>query len=72
MIRSALNTLDANSEYTAMIGDRMDTDIVAELEAGLETILVLSGLTGQTDAERHPYLPSRIVRSVADLIDELG
>jgi hypothetical protein len=33
---------------------------------------VLSGLTGQTDAERHPYLPSRIVRSVADLIDELG
>lgn len=33
---------------------------------------MLSGLTGQTDAERHPYLPSRIVRSVADLIDELG
>ena len=55
-----------------MIGDRMDTDIVAGLEAGLETILVLSGLTGQTDAERHPYLPSRIVQSVADLIDELG
>ena len=72
MIRSALNVLEANSEYTAMIGDRMDTDIVAGLEAGLETILVLSGLTGQTDAERHPYLPSRIVRSVADLIDELG
>jgi NagD protein len=72
MIRSALNALEANSEYTAMIGDRMDTDIVAGLEAGLETILVLSGLTGQTDAERHPYLPSRIVQSVADLIDELG
>ncbi|MGH8575215.1 MAG: HAD hydrolase-like protein, partial [Gammaproteobacteria bacterium] len=68
MIRSVLNALEANSEYTAMIGDRMNTDIVA----GLETTHVLSGLTGSTDAERHPYLPSRVVRSVADLIDELG
>jgi NagD protein len=72
MIRSALSALEADSEYTAMIGDRMDTDIVAGLEAGLETILVLSGLTGQSDAERHPYRPARIVQSVADLIDELG
>jgi NagD protein len=55
-----------------MIGDRMDTDIVAGLEAGMETILVLSGVTTREEAERFPYRPSRIVDSVADLIDDLG
>jgi NagD protein len=70
MMRSALNALDAHSESTAMIGDRMDTDIVAGLEAGLETILVLSGVTSRANAERHPYRASRIVESVADLVDE--
>src|SRR6204780_5429206 len=72
MRRSALNAIDAHSETTAMIGDRMDTDIVSGLEAGLETILVLSGLTTRDDAERHPYRASRIVDSVADLLDALG
>jgi NagD protein len=69
MMRSALNAIDAHSEDTAMIGDRMDTDIVAGLEAGLEAILVLTGVTSPQEAERHPYRPSRIVDSVADLID---
>lgn len=72
MMRSALNAIDAHSESTAMIGDRMDTDIVAGLEAGMETILVLTGVTGRQEAERHPYRASRIVDSVADLIDALG
>jgi NagD protein len=71
MMRSALNAIGAHSETTAMIGDRMDTDIVAGLEAGMETILVLSGVTSAVEAERFPYRPSRIVDSVADLIDEL-
>ncbi len=71
MMRSALNALNAHSETTAMIGDRMDTDIVAGLEAGLETILVLSGVTAADETERFPYRPSRIVDSVADLIDDL-
>ncbi|HEV2815344.1 MAG TPA: HAD-IIA family hydrolase [Solirubrobacteraceae bacterium] len=71
MIRSALNALDAHSESTAMIGDRMDTDIVAGLEAGLETILVLTGVTARDQTERFPYRPSRIVESVGDLVDEL-
>jgi 5'-nucleotidase len=72
MMRTALNTLDAHSESTAMIGDRMDTDVVSGLEAGLRTILVLSGVTTRGEAERFPYRASRIVDSVADIVDELG
>jgi NagD protein len=72
MMRSALNAIDAHSETTAMVGDRMDTDVVAGIEAGLETILVLTGVTLRSDVERHPYRPSRVVDSIADLIDELG
>jgi NagD protein len=72
MMRSALNAIDAHSETAAMIGDRMDTDIVSGLEAGMETVLVLTGVTAREDAERHPYRASRIVDSVADLLDTLG
>jgi NagD protein len=72
MMRSALNTIDAHSEHTAMIGDRMDTDVVAGLEAGLQTILVLTGVSTRELAERYPYRPSRIVDSVADLVSGLS
>jgi NagD protein len=72
MMRSALNAIDAHSETAAMVGDRMDTDVVCGLEAGLEAILVLTGVTTREDAERYPYRPARIVDSIADLIDELG
>ena len=71
MMRSALNAIDAHSETTAMIGDRMDTDIVAGLEAGLETILVRTGVTQVGEEDRYSYRPSRIVESVAELITEL-
>jgi NagD protein len=72
MMRSALNAIDAHSETTAMVGDRMDTDVVSGLEAGLETILVLTGVTSREEAERFPYRASRIVDSVAALVDEVG
>jgi NagD protein len=72
MMRSALNALAAHSETAAMVGDRMDTDVVAGLEAGMEAILVLTGISTREAAEHFPYRPSRIVDSVADLIDELG
>jgi len=72
MMREALNSLGAHSETTVMIGDRMDTDIVAGIEAGLSTILVLSGVTSESDIDRFPYRPGRIVDSVADLVDEVA
>jgi NagD protein len=68
MMRSALNAIDAHSETTAMIGDRMDTDIVAGLEAGLHTILVLTGVTTSQEIDRFPYRPSQIVDGVGDLV----
>ncbi|HEV2777838.1 MAG TPA: HAD-IIA family hydrolase [Actinophytocola sp.] len=68
MMRSALNSLGAHSESTLMIGDRMDTDIRSGLEAGLRTILVLTGISNRDTAERFPYRPSRIISSVAELV----
>jgi NagD protein len=72
MMRSALNAIDAHSETAAMVGDRMDTDVVSGLEAGMETILVLTGVTTREQAERYPYRASRIVESVGELLGELG
>jgi NagD protein len=68
MMRKALNTINAHSETTAMIGDRMDTDVLCGLEAGLETILVLTGISSKADVDKYPYRPSRVVDSIADLI----
>ncbi len=72
MMRSALNALDAHSETAAMVGDRMDTDVVSGLEAGMHTVLVLTGSTTRAEAERFPYRPSRIAESIADLVDDVG
>lgn len=69
MMRSALNRLDAHSEDTVMIGDRMETDIISGLEAGLRTVLVLTGSTRRDQVERFPYQPSRICDSIADVVD---
>ena len=71
MMRHALKRLGAKREDTVIIGDRMDTDIIAGIESEIETLLVLSGVTAAADLERFPYRPSRIVDSVADLIDDL-
>jgi hypothetical protein len=72
MMRQTLRTIDAHSEATVMIGDRMDTDIVAGIEAGLQTVLVLSGSTTGAEAERFPFPPPRILDPVADLVDDVG
>jgi len=67
MMRTALNYLNVHSENTIMIGDRMDTDIVAGVTSGMETILVLSGVTKKEDIDKYPYLPNHILDSVADI-----
>ena len=67
MMRLALNYLGAHSEQTVMIGDRMDTDIVTGIESGMETILVLSGVTREEDVRRFPYQPTRIVGNIGEI-----
>ena len=67
MMRTALNYLDVHSEDTVMVGDRMETDMIAGVESGMETILVLTGVTRREDVERYPYQPTRIVESVAEI-----
>jgi NagD protein len=69
MFRSAMNRIEAHSEMTVMVGDRMDTDVVAGIEAGLETVLVLSGSTRVGDIQRFPFRPSRVCDSIADVIE---
>ena len=69
MFRSALNRIDGHSESTTMVGDRMDTDIVAGIEAGLTTYLVLTGSTAVADIARYPFRPGRVLDSIADCIE---
>src|SRR5215475_15677020 len=57
MMRYGLNAINAHSETTAMVGDRMDTDVVAGLEAGMYSILVLTGSTHREQAEQYPFRP---------------
>jgi NagD protein len=67
MMRSALNHLGVHSENTVMIGDRMDTDIVTGIESGMETILVLSGVTRRDMVGHYPFQPRHILESVGDI-----
>ena len=67
MMRSALRFLSAHSEEAVMVGDRMDTDVIAGVESGLETVLVLTGVTREEDISRWPYRPTRVLPSVAQI-----
>jgi NagD protein len=68
MMRLALNSIGAHSESTVMVGDRMDTDVIGGVQTGMETVLVLSGVTRREEVDRFPYQPTRVVSSVADII----
>ena len=69
MFRSAMNKINAHSETTGMIGDRMDTDVVAGIEAGLHTVLVLTGIADDAEIAKYPFRPNEILNSIADLLN---
>ena len=69
MMRTGLRILNVHSEEAAMIGDRMDTDIVAGIETGLDTALVLSGVTRREDVRKFPYRPRLVLNGVGDIPD---
>jgi len=69
MFRSAMNKINAHSESTGMIGDRMDTDVVAGIEAGLYTVLVLTGIADDAEINKYPFRPNEILNSIADLLN---
>jgi len=68
MMRSAMRAIGAHSESTLMIGDRMDTDVIAGLESGMPTVLVMTGISTMETVAEYPFRPTLILNSVADLI----
>ena len=67
MMRTGLNILGCHSQDTAIIGDRMDTDIVAGIECGLDTVLVLSGVTSREEIGHFPYRPRLVLKGVGEI-----
>ncbi|MGB3256923.1 MAG: HAD-IIA family hydrolase [Ornithinimicrobium sp.] len=68
MMRHALNHIEAHSESTVMVGDRIDTDIMSGVQAGLRTVLVLSGSTKKSEVEKYPYRATYVRDSIADVV----
>ncbi len=67
MMRSCLRRLDVHSDESVIIGDRMDTDIISGIESGLDTVLVLSGVTERNDIKNYPYNPRIILDGVGNI-----
>ena len=70
MMRTGLHLLGVHSEEAAMVGDRMDTDVIAGMESGLATVLVLSGCTSRADINDYPYRPTYILNGVGEIVAE--
>ncbi|MGV2828531.1 HAD-IIA family hydrolase [Myxosarcina sp. GI1(2024)] len=68
IMRNALKKLACSREETAIIGDRMDTDIIAGIESEIDTVLVLSGVTNQENLDRFAYRPGYILNGVGALV----
>ena len=69
MMRHAMRMLANSREETAIIGDRMDTDIIAGIHSEINTVLVLSGVTAKEDLKKFAYGPRYILPSVGDIPD---
>ena len=70
MMRTGLHLLGVHSEEAAMVGDRMDTDVIAGMESGLATVLVLSSCTSRADINDYPYRPTYILNGVGEIVAE--
>lgn len=68
MMRAALRYLQVHSEDTWIAGDNLDTDIIAGIQSGLETVLVLSGVSRAEDIPHYPYRPHHVVADAAALL----
>jgi len=68
MLRHGLNKLGCHSADVALVGDRMDTDIIAGIESNMDTVLVLSGVTAKEDIDLFPYRPTYVLSGVGDLV----
>ena len=68
MMRHGLQRLGISNEECAIIGDRMDTDIVAGMESGIDTVLVLSGVTNEHEMRKFPYRPKYVLGGVGDIL----
>ncbi|MEG1523959.1 MAG: HAD-IIA family hydrolase [Clostridia bacterium] len=67
MMRTGLKLLGVHSEDAVIIGDRMDTDIIAGIESGLDTVLVLSGVTDEEEMHMFPYRPRLVLSGVGEI-----
>jgi NagD protein len=67
MMRHGLRRLNATREETVIVGDRMDTDIVAGVESEIETVLVLSGVTAEADIPGYPYRPRHVLEGIFEI-----
>ena len=68
MMRIALRKIGCRREESVIIGDRMDTDIIAGIESEIDTCLVLSGISNEKTVEEFPYKPSIILNGVGDIV----
>ena len=67
MMRHALKKLDCHRIDAALIGDRMDTDIIAGIESEIDTVLVLSGVTDLEGINEFSYRPKYILNHVGEI-----
>ncbi len=72
IMRHALKKIDCRRKDAVIIGDRMDTDIIAGIESEIETVLVLSGVTAEADLKRFAYRPGHILKTVGEIAGKLA
>ena len=68
MMRHGLRRLGVSTDEAAIIGDRMDTDVIAGVESGIDTVLVLSGVTTREEMSKFPYRPRYVLNGVGDVV----